>query len=216
MPHAALPVGEGPEDVFGAAVVCGLVGEKLVDGRAPEIAVGEVGGRVAVELEDGLVAVVGPEGVGGRAGAVAVGIELLVDQAVEGAVFVVDGLGGRTAVGGPVGYASEAVAVVPGVLRDRRVARVECSAGIGVDVSRRAVPVVVVRVRIRPVGREAVVVAGRVAGVGAVAGVVVRMRLVSGANTSETPVSTSSMQRFADGVVCTGVGCPVAIRTANK
>ena len=216
MPHRPLPVGEGPEDVFGAAVVCGLVGEELVDGRAPEVAVGEVGDRVAVELEDGLVGVVDPEGVGGRAGAVAVGIEFLVDQAVEGAVFVFDGLGGRTAVGGPVGYASEPVAVVPGVFGDRRVARVERAAGIDVDVSGRAVAVVVVGVRVRPISRQPVVVAGGVAGVGAVAGVVVGMGLVGGANTGETPVSTSSMKRFADGVVCTGVGCPVAIRTANK
>jgi hypothetical protein len=52
--------GEGPEDVFGAAVVGRFVGEELIHRRAPEVAVGEVGGRVAVELEDGLVAVVDP------------------------------------------------------------------------------------------------------------------------------------------------------------
>ena len=86
--------------------------KELVDGRAPEVAVGEVGGRGAVELEDGLVAVVDPEGVGGCSGRVTIGVELLVDKPVVCVVAVLDGLGGRCAVGGPIGRTGEAVAVV--------------------------------------------------------------------------------------------------------
>jgi len=145
-------IGQRPEDVFDAAVVDRFVGQQLVDGIAPEVAVGEIGGRVAVELENGLVAVVDPEGVGGRAGAIAVGIEFLMDQAVEGVVDVVDGLGGGAAVGGPVGDVGEAVAMVPGVLGDRGVARVEGAAGVGVDEAGGAVAVGVVGVGVDEVG----------------------------------------------------------------
>ncbi len=56
------------------------------------------------------------------------------------------------------------------------------------------VAVVVVGVRVRPVGLEAVLVAGGVARVGAVAGVVVGTGLVDGANTGETPVPPTRLK----------------------
>ncbi len=52
----------------------------------------------------------------------------------------------------------------------------------------------VVGVRVRPVGLEAVLVAGGVARVGAVAGVVVGTGLVGGANTGETPVPPTRLK----------------------
>lgn len=56
---------DGPEDVFGAAAVDRLVGQELVDGVVPEVAVPKLGGRVAVEFQDGLVAGIDPEVAGG-------------------------------------------------------------------------------------------------------------------------------------------------------
>ncbi|MCZ7667021.1 MAG: hypothetical protein M5U34_07265 [Chloroflexi bacterium] len=89
----ALPIRQRPEDVLRPAIVDRLVGQDLVDGRTPEVAVGEVGGRRAVEVEDGIVAVVGPEGVGGRSGPGAVGVEFLMDEAVVDVLLIGDGYG---------------------------------------------------------------------------------------------------------------------------
>ena len=50
VPHRSLPVGHGPADVGGAARGDLLVGQDLVDGRAPEVAVGGGRGGAVIRL----------------------------------------------------------------------------------------------------------------------------------------------------------------------
>ena len=131
-------VGEGPEDVaFNRDVVDLLVGEDLVDGVAPEVAVAELGRAlgVVVELEDDLAdvvvgdggtvgeddvfggAVVDEVGVVEAEGAGAVGVDGAGDPAVEVVVGVLDDLGGRAGGRVALGDAEEAVAVGPTRIR---------------------------------------------------------------------------------------------------
>lgn len=111
----ALVVGVGPDDVAGG-VEGGdvLIGQDLVDCWTPEVAVDEVRVGEAVELVDGLDAIVGEEGVYGRCAAGAVGIGAAVGPAVSDVVFVLDGFQDRVA-GVFEGDGDEAVAVVPSV-----------------------------------------------------------------------------------------------------
>ncbi len=134
-------VGERPEDVARGV----FVSQDLVDLGAVEVAVSD--GARDVEREDYVVASI----VARFAGAVvdvvdlfvddrvAVGVEELGDAAVEGIVDVLDMAGNRAAGRGPFGDGGEAVAVVPGVLGDRGVARVEEAVGVGVAESGGAV-----------------------------------------------------------------------------
>jgi len=130
-------VGKGPEDVaFDRNVVDLLVGQDLVDGVAPEVAVAKLGGAlgVVVELEDDLADVVlgdsrtvGERDVFGRAvvdeigvveaeGAGAVGVDGAGDPAVEVIVGILDDLSGRAGGARALGDTDQPVAVVPLVL----------------------------------------------------------------------------------------------------
>ena len=99
----------------------------------------------------------------------------LWDEPIVGVVFKRHHLRGRAAVGGAVGDAGEPVAVVPRVFGDRRVARVQRAARIGVDEPGGSVAVGVVGVRVAPVRQQPVVVARGVARVGAVPRVIIRI-----------------------------------------
>ena len=79
----ALPVRQRPADVARAAGGHLLVGQDLVDRRSPEVAVGRSGGGAVGELEDWVVAVVGPELVGEAAGAGPVGVDAAADEAPD-------------------------------------------------------------------------------------------------------------------------------------
>ena len=85
-------VGEGVENIAGRQQgIDGFVGQDLVDGRTPEVAVGEVGGFVAVELEGDLAVLVREEGIDERrAAGCAVGVDRAADPAVEEVVGLID------------------------------------------------------------------------------------------------------------------------------
>jgi len=51
-------IGEGPQDIFNPAVIRTLIGQNLVDRRSVQVPMCQVGGRVAVELEGDVAAVV--------------------------------------------------------------------------------------------------------------------------------------------------------------
>ena len=130
-----------PADVARAAGGHLLVGQDLVDRRAPQIPVRGRRGRAAGKLQNRLVAVVDPEFLGEGAAARAAGVEPPADEIIVGVIEVLHHLGGGPAVEGPAGGAGEPVAVVPGVLGDRRIARVQGAAGVGVDKTGGAVAV---------------------------------------------------------------------------
>jgi hypothetical protein len=119
-----------------------FVGEDLVYRRSPEVAVSEVGVGSAVELEDGLDAVVSEEVIAGGGSAGAVGVGMAAGPAVEYVVLVFDGFGDGAA-GSFEGDFCQAIAVVPGVVL------VSATGNGGFP---RAVPFVVVGVVVRAVG----------------------------------------------------------------
>jgi len=68
----------------------------------------------------------------------------------------------RRGVAGSVLHLGEPVAVVPGVLGDIRVARVELPIGVGINEPVRAVPLGIVEIAVGAVGEEPIVGAGGV------------------------------------------------------
>ena len=174
-------VGEWPEDVAGRGEGGDLfIGEDLVDGGAPEVAVGElrVALGVVVELQDNLADVVGchcrpVEGDGAKRAvvnevrvlkakcAIPIGVDRAGDPAVEVVVGVLDDLRGRAGFALALRDADQAVAVVPFVFGDLApLALVDFAVrvGVGPDVAEGAVAFRVVLVPVRAVGEELVIV----------------------------------------------------------
>jgi len=182
-----LPISERPKHFIAydaaAVQVRPFVGHQLIHGVGlPEVAVRKTGTRhrttaVLLELQDDLVAVVGEADLMLRA----IGVDVLANPPVLDIIQVIHNLRRIAAEDRPVGDFGQAIPVIPGVLRDVRVAGVEHAVVVGVDELGGPVAFGIIRVRVGAVRNQPIVSAGYVgAAVGrlAVAVGVIGIRLV--------------------------------------
>jgi len=173
VPDRVQAVRQRPLYRFVSPVVNIFLGQNLIHRRAPQVTLAQVAylhvARVGTpEIHDDLVAIVDEDppllGL-----AVAVVIQPLVNPAVGVIVGVLDHVIDRCRVACPVLHFGEPIAVIPGVLGDVRVARVELAVLIGFDEAVRPVPLGIIEVTVGSIEEEPIIRAG-IARSGTVAG----------------------------------------------